>query len=92
MSPAAMGDAYASKLAIFCTEHLHSDEEIRFVLDGSGYFDVRDGADRWVRIATRKGDMIVLPEVRRRPPARACAGRAAGSRARAPAAAACGLD
>lgn len=36
---------------------------------GSGYFDVRDGADQWIRVACKKGDMIVLPEAR---------GRAAG--------------
>ena len=28
----------------------------------SGYFDVRDFDERWIRIACRKGDMIVLPE------------------------------
>lgn len=35
--------------------------DCRFVLDGSGYFDVRDGNDQWIRIAVAAGDMIVIP-------------------------------
>jgi len=48
-------------LARFCAEHLHTDEEIRFVVAGSGIFDLRDASDRWMRVHVGAGDLIVVP-------------------------------
>ena len=48
-------------MGIFYTEHLHADDEIRLCLDGSGYFDIRDENDNWIRVSVEKGDLITLP-------------------------------
>lgn len=54
-------EMYDQKMKVFFAEHLHSDEEIRYILDGSGYFDVRDKNDKWIRVEIVKDDLILLP-------------------------------
>jgi 1,2-dihydroxy-3-keto-5-methylthiopentene dioxygenase len=48
----------------FIEEHLHAEDEVRFVLAGSGVFEIRSGDDRWMRVVVGKGDAIIVPENR----------------------------
>ncbi|NJK32471.1 MAG: cupin domain-containing protein [Deltaproteobacteria bacterium] len=54
-------DNLAALCAKFADEHLHTDDEVRFVLAGAGIFDIRDDADRWMRVTVEPGDLIVVP-------------------------------
>jgi 1,2-dihydroxy-3-keto-5-methylthiopentene dioxygenase len=47
--------------AKFDKEHYHTEDEVRFVVEGEGIFDVRDEGDRWIRIEVWSGDIIVIP-------------------------------
>ena len=37
----------------FLREHIHDDDEARAIVDGCGYFDVKDSQDVWIRIGNR---------------------------------------
>jgi len=51
--------SYAEK---FYVEHIHAGgDEIRYVIDGTGYFDIRDVNDEWVRMHAKAGDLIIFP-------------------------------
>merc|ERR1711935_1073300 len=57
-----MGPGFDTHVKNFFTEHVHNGEEIRYILGGSGFFDVRDPRDKWIRIHVKKGDLMTLPE------------------------------
>ncbi len=46
----------------FDDEHLHTDDEVRFVIDGEAVFDIRSNDDKWMRVVVEAGDLIVVPK------------------------------
>ncbi|HLJ74816.1 MAG TPA: cupin domain-containing protein [Thermoanaerobaculia bacterium] len=48
--------------AKFDKEHFHTEDEVRFVVEGEGIFDVRDKSDRWIRIEVKEGDILLIPK------------------------------
>ena len=54
-------DAICAK---FVDEHLHEEDEVRFVLEGAGVFEIRSRGDRWMKVTVEEGDLIVVPKDR----------------------------
>ncbi|KIP04843.1 hypothetical protein PHLGIDRAFT_92895 [Phlebiopsis gigantea 11061_1 CR5-6] len=57
-----LGEKYDSAMAMVWKEHMHDDEEIRYALGGSAFFDMRElPTDQWIRCHVHAGDLLVLP-------------------------------
>lgn len=54
-------DAICAK---FIDEHFHDEDEVRFVLEGAGIFDIRSNDDEWMRVEVEEGDLIIVPKDR----------------------------
>ncbi|KAG2347557.1 Acireductone dioxygenase [Suillus weaverae] len=62
ISKEGLGDEYETKMKNFYHEHMHEDEEIRYLLEGTGFFDVREhSSESWIRCHMGAGDLLVLP-------------------------------
>lgn len=61
VAPGRLADYEQSKKDFF-KEHLHEHEEIRLILEGGGYEDIRDFQGHWIRIHITQGVLIVLPK------------------------------
>jgi 1,2-dihydroxy-3-keto-5-methylthiopentene dioxygenase len=48
----------------FVGEHLHTEDEVRFILSGAGVFDIRSRDDRWMHVVVEPGDFILVPAER----------------------------
>jgi len=45
----------------FWDEHFHGGSSIRYILNGTGFFDIRDLNDEWVRVKVSTGDFMQFP-------------------------------
>jgi len=45
----------------FWTEHFHEFDTVRYIVNGTGYFDLRDANDEWVRFSVKTGDLFFWP-------------------------------
>lgn len=49
----------------FDREHHHTDDEVRFVVDGEGVFEINIDENERVKFTAEPGDLIVVPAMRR---------------------------
>ncbi|KAF8524886.1 RmlC-like cupin domain-containing protein [Hysterangium stoloniferum] len=62
VSKAGLGEAFEANTKAFFDEHMHGHDEIRFILDGSGFSDVRETpTEAWIRLPLSAGDLLVIP-------------------------------
>jgi len=45
----------------FWIEHFHEFNTVRYIVNGTGYFDLRDANDEWVRFSVKTGDLFFWP-------------------------------
>jgi 1,2-dihydroxy-3-keto-5-methylthiopentene dioxygenase len=50
-----------AKVAREADEHAHMDDEVRLIVEGSAYYDVRARDERWLRVEVAAGDLLVVP-------------------------------
>jgi len=64
VTPAKQGrEKHDELMRTFFKEHYHMDDEVRYIMNGAGYFDVRSKDQKnWYRIQCLAGDMITLPK------------------------------
>ena len=48
----------------FCIEHYHPGDEVRFILDGGGIWEIRSLDDKWMKVEVEKADFITVPSDR----------------------------
>ncbi|TEB37850.1 Fe-ARD 2 [Coprinellus micaceus] len=62
ISKEGLGKMYDEKMVYFFQEHMHEDEEIRYILDGTGYYDIRETpSDTWIRFQIEAEDLVIIP-------------------------------
>jgi 1,2-dihydroxy-3-keto-5-methylthiopentene dioxygenase len=48
----------------FSIEHYHPGDEVRFLLSGSGVWEIRSLDDKWMKVEVEKADFITVPSNR----------------------------